>query len=159
MLPLVFLLVFLLGGGLGFASEEIAFDKIVETSCLGLENCENEGKISQLREMPFHEIVPKMCDLQLSSESVHTCYFTAYRMIPRLPAKQILHHYDGQFSPQMLKSYFHLVERTCARSFRSSREGREDRDSLRCWRSLSANMESEIEGILELQGHPPKQDG
>ena len=85
---------------------------LIERACLGLENCESEGKIAYLQGKPLHEVVAGMCAIQLSIHDRIVCYETGFGMTLKLPNTVIAEPFNGRFSLPAIKSYYHLVNRT-----------------------------------------------
>ena len=132
----------------GIAGVRDDVNGLIERACLGLENCENEGKIAYLQGKPLHEVVADMCAIQLSIHDGIVCYKTGFGMTLKLPDTVIAESFKGRFSLPAIKSYYNLVNRTCTNLHCNSRTGNCLVPILACWRKLALNLNDEIEAIL-----------
>ena len=139
---------FLIGAAIGFAGDKADFNQLVLDSCNDLDNCIVEGKIGYLQEKAVNEIVYKMCKIQLSPFDRIACYYIAYERIPHLPNNDLTRSYEGQYSVQVIKSYYHYVRRTCSNIFCRSDARSCDDSTVKCWQELSVNLRRNVESIL-----------
>ena len=97
-------LIFMAATGIAGVKDDV--NGMIERACLGLENCENEGKIAYLQGKPLHEVVADMCAIQLSIHDGIVCYKTGFGMTLKLPNTVIAESFKGRFSLPAIKSYY-----------------------------------------------------
>ena len=135
----------------GFAGEKADFNQLVLQSCYELDNCEVEGKIGYLQGKGVNEIVYNMCKIQLSPFDRIACYDSAYERIPHLPNNDLTRSYEGQYSIQMIKSYYHYVRRTCSNIICRPDAGSCDESTLMCWQEFAVNLRRNVKAILGMR--------
>ena len=133
-------------------------EKIIERSCYGLENCENEGLVRFLGGEPLNMVIYNMCRLHLSRSRKVDCYIVSFGLIPKLKRKTLLQGYEGTFLASQVKSYLLFARRTCEiircplrksgdRSIYNELEEC-DGPSAGCWDKLCKNLKEELPIIL-----------